>query len=131
MKRRLTKPESKVGAMKKKTKRGLPPGSEYVVIAALLALYAVVIFLSPDPEWVVWAGQMSVGVIDPAALPPSSPVETGEVLRTASALSVFGLLAVAVLLGAAIGLRPGRESRPAGHAVAESDPRGHGTGPHA
>jgi len=131
MKGRPKKSDSKVAAMKKKKKRGLPPGSEYVVIAALLALYAVVIFLSPDPEWVVWAGQMSVGVIDPAALPPSSPIEIGEALRTASALSMLGLLAVVVLLAAAIGLRPGRESRPAGHAVAGSDPRGHGTGPHA
>ena len=115
--------------MKKKNKRGLPRGSEYAVISALLTVYALAIFLTPDPEWVVWAGQMSVGVIDPAALPPSSPMEIGEALRTASALGMLGLLAVAVLLGAALGLRPGRASRPAGHAVAGNDPGGHGTGP--
>ncbi len=117
--------------MKTKTKKGLPRGSEYVVIAALLTLYAVVLFLSPDSEWVVWAGQMSVGVIDPAALPPSTPMNIGEAFRTASALSMFGLLAVAVLVGAAFGLRGGQETRHAGHAVTGSEPRAHedGTGP--
>ncbi len=101
--------------MKKDRRKGLPPWSEYGVIAVLLALYALVIFLSPDPEWVVWAGQMSVGVIDPAALPPAAPVGTVEALRTAAGLS-------------GLGLRPDRLSRPAGHAVAAREPGGHGTG---
>ncbi len=110
--------------MKKERGRGLPPGSEYAVIGVLLALYALVIFLSPDPDWVVWAGQMSVGVIDPAALPPAAPVGTVEALRTAAGLSGLGLLAVAVLAAAALGLRTDRLSRPAGHAVSARDAGG-------
>ncbi len=97
------------------------------MIAVLLALYALVIFLSPDPEWVVWAGQMSVGVIDPAALPPAASAGTVGALRTAAGLSGLGLLAVAVLMAAALGLRTDRLSRPAGHAVAAKDAGAQGT----
>ncbi len=117
--------------MTKQRKTGLPRGSEYAVITALLTVYALAIFFTPDPQWVVWAGQMSVGVIDPAALPPPSPIDPGEALRTASALSGLGLLVVVVLLAAALGLRPHRVSRPAGHAVPGSDPGGHEPGPRA
>ncbi len=116
--------------MKKDRKRGLPRGSEYAVIATLLALYAAVIFFTPDPQWVVWAGQMSVGVIDPAALPPPSAVGPGEALRTASALSGLALLVVAVLVAAGVGLHVHRASRPAGHGVPGSGPGASGTGPH-
>ncbi len=117
--------------MTKGRSKGLARGTEYAVIAVLLAVYALAIFLAPDPEWVVWAGQMSVGVIDPAALPPPSAMDAGEALRTASALGGLGLLAVAVLLAAALGLRPGRMSPSAGPAVAGRESRGHGTGPPA
>ncbi len=115
--------------MKNERNRGFSRLGEYAVMAALLTVYGLVIFLSPDPEWVVWAGQMSVGVIDPAALPPSSPMEIGEALRTASALSMLGVLAIAVLLAAVAGLRPGRVSRPAGHTVAGGNSPGRGTEP--
>ena len=116
-------------ALKNDRKRRLRRGGEYAVIATLLAVYAVTIFFSPDSQWVVWAGQMSVGVIDPAALPPPSPMGVGAALHAASAVSGFGLLAVLVLLAAAFGLRPGRVSHPGGHAVAGSDPGGRAGGP--
>ncbi len=115
--------------MKVIRKRGFPRGSEYVVIGALLAVYALAIFLTPDPEWVVWAGQMSVGVIDPGALPPASPMDTAASLHAASAVSGLGLVAVLVLVVAAFGLRPGRIPHPGDHAVAGSDPGGHAGGP--
>ena len=117
--------------MKVNRKRGLPPGGEYIVIGTLLAVYALAIFLTPDPQWVMWAGQMSVGVIDPAALPPPSPIGVGAALHAASAVSGFGLLAVLVLVVAAFGLWPGRVSHPGGHAVAGSDPGGRAGGPRA
>lgn len=118
--------------MKNERKRDFSRFGEYAVMAALLTVYGLVIFLSPDPEWVVWAGQMSVGVIDPSAVPPT--MAGGAVvdsLHTASTLSMLGVLAVAVLLATAVGLRPGRESRPAGHTVAGGNPAGRGSGPHA
>lgn len=99
---------------------------EYAVIAVLLSVYALAIFLSPDPEWVVWAGQMTVGVIDPAALPPALPAGAAEALRTASALSGLGLLAVAVLAVAAVGVRPGWFSRLSAHAGGDHVHGSHG-----
>ncbi len=117
--------------MKKQSGKGTPRGTEYVVIAVLLAVYAITIFFTPDPRWVVWAGQMSVGVIDPAALPPASTMDVAEALRTASTLGVFGLAAVVVLLAAALGLRHGHAPRPADHAVAGGHAHGRDAGPHA
>ncbi len=116
--------------MKKQGRKGTPRGTEYVVIVALLAVYAVTIFFTPDPRWVVWAGQMSVGVIDPAALPPPSTMDVTEALRTASTRGVCGLAAVVVLLAAALGMRHGHASPPADHAVAGGHADGRGAGPH-
>lgn len=124
----------RVGNMKHDTKRekrsGLSRAGEYIVIAALLSVYGLVIFLSPDPEWVVWAGQMSVGVIDPSAVPPSLPAGAVEALHTASALSLIGILVVAVLLGAVSGIRPGWLSRLLGHAAGNHAHGGSGIGGH-
>lgn len=118
--------------MKTERKRGLSRAGEHAVITALLAVYAIAIVLSPDPEWVVWAGQMTVGVIDPSALPPSSSAGAGEAFRTASALSALGFLAVVVLPGAAVGMRPGGWlSRLVVRLVAGHGPAGIGTGRHA
>ncbi len=97
--------------MKNETTYGLSRAREFAVIAALLSLYGLAIVLSPDSEWVVWAGQMSVGVIDPSALPPAAPFDAVDALHTASTLGVLGLLAAAALVGALAGRRPGRLSR--------------------
>lgn len=113
--------------MRNARRGGLAPAGEYAVITALLSVYGAVIFLCPDPEWVVWAGQMTMGVIDPAALPPAA-AEAGEALRTASALSALGILAAAVLVVAAVGTKPAWLSRLFGHAVAGHDAGGHVTG---
>ena len=111
-------------------KRGLSRPGECAVIAVLLSAYAVAIVLPPDPEWIAWAGQMTVGVICPAALPPAMSAGAGETLHSASALSVLGILAAAVLVAAA-GTRTEWLSRPAGHAVAGQACGGQGTGRHA
>lgn len=103
--------------MKTKRKRGLSGAGEYIVIATLLSVYGLVILLSPDPEWVVWAGQMSVGVIDPSSIPPSLPTGAVEAFHTASALSVIGIVVVAVLMGAVPGIRPEWLSRLLGHST--------------
>ncbi len=95
-----------MGPLNKDKRRSLSGAREHIVIATLLSVYGLVIFLSPDPEWVVWAGQMTVGVIDPSALPPPMPGGAVESLHAASALGVLGLLAVAVLAAAAVGMRP-------------------------
>lgn len=114
--------------MKNRRKRGLSGTGEFLVIAALLSVYAIVIFMSPDPEWVVWAGQMTMGVIDPSAAPPASAGAV-EALHTASALSTLGILAAAVLVAAAFGAHPGRLSRLHEHAVAGHSPGKHGAEP--
>ena len=41
----------------------LPRGKEAAFASGLLLLYAVELFLSPDPEWTMWAAQMAVGVL--------------------------------------------------------------------
>ena len=114
--------------MKNERKRGLSGTREYAVIAALLTIYALVIFMSPDPEWVVWAGQMTMGVIDPSAAPPAS-AQAVEALHTASVLSTLGILAAGVLLAAAVGTHPGWLSRFHERAVAGHSPGEHGAEP--
>ena len=103
--------------MRNERTRGLSRMGGYAVITALLSIYALAIFLSPDSEWVEWAGQMTVGVIDPTAGPPSLPAGAVEALHTASALSVIGVLVAAVLLGAVSGIRPEWLSQLLGHAA--------------
>ena len=124
----------RVGDMKHDTKHekrsGLSRAGESIVIATLLSVYGLVIFLSPDPEWVVWAGQMSVGVIDPSAIPPSLTTGAVEALHTASALSVIGILVVAVVLGAVSGIRPEWLSRLPGHPAGKHAHGGTGIGRH-
>ncbi len=117
--------------MNHETKKGLSRAREFAVIATLLSLYGIVIFLSPDPEWVVWAGQMSVGVIDPSALPPAMSGDAVEALHTASTLGVLGLLAAAVLVAELVGTRPGWLARLLGHAGGEQAHGGHAGERHA
>jgi hypothetical protein len=76
----------------------LPRGYEAAFASGLLLLYGIVLFLSPDPEWTMWAGQMAMGVLyvpDPPTLQGIAPSET---LRAMSAAGALGSLAVAALL---------------------------------
>ncbi|MHB1012279.1 MAG: hypothetical protein ACYC37_05165 [Desulfobacteria bacterium] len=98
----------------------LPRGNEAAFASALLLLYAMVLFLSPDPEWTIWAAQMAMGVLyvpDPPALQGVAPFESVRVMSAAGALVS---LAMAALL--ALQIKTSRERR-------HCD-RSHGTVPH-
>ena len=76
----------------------LPRGKEAAFASGLLLLYAVELFLSPDPTWTVWAAQIAMGVLyvpDPPTLQGLAP---GESLRIMSAAGALGSFAVAALL---------------------------------
>jgi len=76
----------------------LPRGKEAAFASGLLLLYAVVFFLSPDPEWTMWAAQMAMGVLyvpDPPTLHWMTP---GDAVLAISAAEAWGSLSLAALL---------------------------------
>ena len=76
----------------------LPRGNEAAFAAGLLLLYAIALFLSPDPAWTMWAAQMAMGVLyvpDPPTLQGMAP---GDAVRAMSAAGGMGSIAVAALL---------------------------------
>ena len=76
----------------------LPRGYEAAFASGLLLLYGIVLFLSPDPEWTMWAGQMAMGVLYVPDPPTLQGIAPGETLRAMSAAGALGSLAVAALL---------------------------------
>ena len=65
--------------------------------AVLFAIYAVIL-LSLDPEWVLWAGSMTLGALyipDPA---PSLFDHPQEALQMASVFNLLGLLTLLLLM---------------------------------
>ena len=77
----------------------LPRGNEAIFASGLLLLYALELFLSPDPKWTMWAAQMAMGILyvpDPPTLQGMVP---GEVVRVMSAAGAFGCLTAAAVLG--------------------------------
>jgi hypothetical protein len=72
----------------------LPRGNEAAFASGLLLLYAAALFLSPDPEWTMWAAQMAMGV-----------------LYVPDAAGSLGIFAAAALL--ALGIRTSCKARPA------------------
>ena len=76
----------------------LPRGNEAAFASGLLLLYAMELFLSPDPEWTMWAGQMAMGVLYVPDPPTLQGIAPGETLRAMSAAGALGSLAVAALL---------------------------------
>ena len=66
--------------------------------SGLLLLYAMVLFLSPDPEWTMWAAQMAMGVLYVPDPPTLQGMAQGEAVRAMSAAGALGSLAVAALL---------------------------------
>ena len=76
----------------------LPKGKEAGFASGLLLLYAVELFLSPDPTWTTWAAQMAMGVLyvpDPPTLQALAPADA---VGTSSAVGMLGSFAVAALL---------------------------------
>ena len=76
----------------------LPRGNEAAFASGLLLLYAMELFLSPDPEWTVWAAQMAMGVLYVPDSPTLQGIAQGEAVRAMSAVGALGSLAVAALL---------------------------------
>jgi hypothetical protein len=89
----------------------LPKGKEAVFASGLLLLYAAALFLSPDPEWTMWAAQMAIGVPYVPDAPTLQAIAPGETVRVMSAAGTFGIFAAAALL--ALGIKPSCKSRPA------------------
>ena len=79
-----------------------PRGSEAVFASGLLLLYAMVLFLSPDPEWTIWAAQMAVGVLYIPDSPTLQGIAQGETVRVLSAAGAWGSLSLAALLALGI-----------------------------
>jgi hypothetical protein len=76
----------------------LPRGKEAAFALGLLLLYAMELFLSPDPKWTMWAAQMAMGVLYVPDPPTLQGMAQGESLRALSAAGALGSLAVAALL---------------------------------
>ncbi len=85
----------------------LPRGNEAMLAAALLLLYAAALFLSPDPEWTLWAGQMAMGVLYVPDPPTMQGMAQGDAVRVVSAAGALGTLVLAALLWSA-GIVKGR-----------------------
>ena len=78
----------------------LPRGNEAIFASGLLLLYALELFLSPDPKWTMWAAQMAMGVLyvpDPPTLQALAPGDTVRVLSAAGALGSFAVAALLAL----------------------------------
>ena len=71
--------------------------AEYLFVGVYLAVYAVLLLVS-DPEWVMWAGPITLGAF-PVAAPKVFPVfEPMEIFQAASYMVLPGLLALIILV---------------------------------
>ena len=80
----------------------LPRGKKVAFASGLLLLYAGALFLSPDPEWTMWAAQMAIGVLYVPDAPTLQGIVTGETVRVMSAAGTFGIFVAAALLALGI-----------------------------
>jgi len=76
----------------------LPRGKEAAFASGLLLLYGAALFLSPDPEWTMWAAQMAMGVLYVPDAPTLQGVSPGETVRVMSSAGGLASLAMAALL---------------------------------
>jgi hypothetical protein len=95
----------------KSIRKILPKGKKAAFASGLLLLYAGALFLSPDPEWTMWAAQMATGVLYVPDAPTLQGVAPGETVRVLSAAGTFGIFAAAALL--ALGIKPSCKARTA------------------
>ena len=95
----------------KSIRKILPKGKEAAFASGLLLLYAASLFLSPDPEWTMWAAQMAIGILYVPDAPTLQGIAPGETVRVLSAAGTFGIFAAAALL--ALGIEPSCKPRPA------------------
>ena len=104
----------------KSTRKILPKGKEAAFASGLLSLYAAALFLSPDPEWTMWAAQMAIGVLYVPDAPTLQGIAPGETVRVLSAAGTFGIFAAAALL--ALGIKPSCKARPAYRSLPSEKP---------
>ena len=76
----------------------LPRGNEAIFASGLLLLYALELFLSPDPKWTMWAAQMAMGILYVPDPPTLQGIAQGESVHIMSAAGAFGCLTAAVVL---------------------------------
>jgi len=95
----------------KSIRKILPMGKEAAFASGLLLLYAAALFLSPDPEWTIWAAQMATGVLYVPDVPTLQGIAPGETVRVLSAAGTIGIFAAAALL--ALGINTSCKPRPA------------------
>lgn len=76
----------------------LPKGKEAAFASGLLLIYAMELFLSPDPAWTMWAAQMAMGVLYVPDAPTLQALAPGETLRFMSAVGSLGSFGMAALL---------------------------------
>ena len=76
----------------------LPRGNEAIFASGLLLLYALELFLSPDPNWTMWAAQMAMGILYVPDPPTLQGIAQGEVVHVMSAAGAFGCLMSAAVL---------------------------------
>ena len=93
----------------KSIRKILPKGKEAAFASGLLSLYAAALFLSPDPEWTMWAAQMATGVLYVPDAPTLQGIAPGETVRVLSAAGSFGIFAAVALL--ALGIKPSCKDR--------------------
>jgi hypothetical protein len=93
----------------KSIRKILPKGKEAAFASGLLSLYAAALFLSPDPEWTMWAAQMAIGVMYVPDAPTLKGIAFGESARVMSAVGTFGIFAAAALL--ALGIKTSCKER--------------------
>jgi hypothetical protein len=72
--------------------------------AVYLFLFAVIL-LSSDPEWLMWAGPITLGAF-PSDIPPPLSFDPFETVRAAAGGALLGLLAFVILLAANGNPRP-------------------------
>jgi hypothetical protein len=83
--------------MDKKPKQKSVKG-DFLFSVLFLLVYGLIL-LSSDPEWLVWAGSMTMGVLYNGELPAvAMPIAPLESLRAASTFGLFGLLALVFLV---------------------------------
>ena len=76
----------------------LPRGNEAIFASGLLLLYALELFLSPDPKWTMWAAQMAMGILYVPDPPTLQGIEQGGSVHVMSAVGAFGCLMAAAVL---------------------------------
>jgi hypothetical protein len=95
----------------KSIRENLSKGKGAAFASGLLLLFAAALFLSPDPEWTMWAAQMAIGVMYVPEAPTMQGIAAGETVRVLSSAGSFGIFAAAVFV--ALGIKTSCKPRPA------------------